>query len=85
MTRARVRPDVNLREEDFGGLVYHRSSIYELNETAFWVLSHLDEQRTFEELAQMMSRRYGIDSERARADIESIVRECAALDLVEDV
>ena len=55
-----------------------------LSETSAFLLKALDQQRTIEELADLLTSEYEVDRERALKDITQIVQEFERLGLIED-
>ena len=55
-----------------------------LSETGALLLKALDQQRTIEELADLLTSEYEVDRERALKDITQIVQEFERLGLIED-
>ena len=55
-----------------------------LSETSAFLLKALDQQRTVEELADLLTSEYEVDRERALKDITQIVQEFERLGLIED-
>jgi hypothetical protein len=54
-----------------------------LNSTGRWVWEKLDRPQTLESLARELAAEFGIDSERARADVREFVRGLLERGLVE--
>lgn len=55
-----------------------------LSETSAFLLKALDQQRTVDELADLLTSEYEVDRERALKDITQIVQEFERLGLIED-
>ena len=55
-----------------------------LSETSAFLLKALDQQRTIEELADLLTSEYEVDRERALKDITQIVQEFERLGLIEE-
>lgn len=54
-----------------------------LNETARFIWDRIEEGKTPEETAKAISETYEVDIEKAKADVEKIVREMQAANIIE--
>ena len=77
---------LEIRDADDNVLVYdsHRAKIHVLNRTAGYILKLCDGTRSSQDIARSLSEASGTDFAAVAPDVETILREFAALELLSD-
>ena len=59
------------------------STMHELNETAFFVLTRIQKKKILGEIIKDLAKEYAIETRRAKDDVEELVRELTIKKIIE--
>ena len=82
----RLRPDIRLREAtgSFWAFNVEDGRHYELNETAFFVLSVLARGAAADEIVTAVAEEYGIDTDEAEKDLAELLEYALEEQVIEE-
>ncbi|CQR59433.1 lasso peptide biosynthesis PqqD family chaperone [Streptomyces leeuwenhoekii] len=81
----RLHPDIVIAETEDGAVLLHQRTgrYWQLNTTGMAVIESLTSGETLAEITHRMAKRYGLPAEQVRQDVEAVVHQLHAAQIVE--